>query len=248
VQVLDVAPDLGPVSAPVAPQMVNTTISATAPYTNAGVYDTLSAVWGWGDGTTSSGTLLPATNTVTGTHVYTQPGVYAVSLTLTDDDNSSDQSTYQYVVVYDPNGSFVTGAGAIESPPGAYVPDPDLTGRAHFGFWSKYRQGTNQVDGNAQFRFAAAGFQFRSTRYDWLVVAGARAQFRGEGTVNGSGGYSFMLTAIDGQVSGGGGADKFRMKVWNTSTGAALYDNQMGMPDDGTPTTTLTEGSIVIHR
>jgi PKD repeat protein len=248
VTVDNVAPDLGPVSAPVAPQLVNSAISASAPYTNVAVYDTFTALWSWGDGTTSAGSVLVGSSTVTGTHVYTSPGVYTVSLTLTDDDNSSDQSTYQYVVVYDPNGPFVTGAGAIESPPGAYVPDPDLTGRAHFGFWSKYRPGTNQIDGNAQFRFAAAGFHFRSTRYDWLVVAGARAQFRGEGTVNGSGGYTFLLTAIDGQVNGGGGTDKFRMKVWNTATGAIVYDNQMGMPDDGTPVTTLVEGSIVIHR
>jgi hypothetical protein len=41
-----------------------------------------------------------------------------------------------------------------------------------------------------------------------LVIAGARAQYKGLGTVNGSGNYGFLLTAIDGQVNGGGGVDK----------------------------------------
>lgn len=38
---------------------------------------------------------------------------------------------------------------------------------------------------------------------------------KGSGTINGSGNYRFMLTAIDGQVNGGGSIDKFRNKIWN---------------------------------
>ena len=34
------------------------------------------------------------------------------------------------------------------------------------------------------------------------AVAGAKAQYKRFGTINGSGSYRFMLTAIDGQVSG----------------------------------------------
>ena len=59
---------------------------------------------------------------------------------------------------------------------------------------------------------------FHSTSYEWLVVAGARAQYKGEGTINGSGNYGFMLTAIDGQINGGGGVDKFRIKIWDKAT------------------------------
>jgi hypothetical protein len=56
-----------------------------------------------------------------------------------------------------------------------------------------------------------------------------------------------MLTAIDGQISGGGGTDKFRIKIWNIGTGATVYDNQMSLPDDATPTTLLGGGSINIQ-
>jgi hypothetical protein len=81
-----------------------------------------------------------------------------------------------------------------------------------------------------------------------LVVAGARAQFKGEGTINGGGRYGFMLTAIDGQVNGGG-VDKFRIKIWDKNNGAiTVYDNQMGASDNSNPTTALGGGNIVIHK
>jgi hypothetical protein len=80
------------------------------------------------------------------------------------------------------------------------------------------------------------------------VVAGARAQFKGVGTINGQGSYGFMLTAIDGALPGGGGADKFRMKIWEKATGVVVYDNQLGAADDGDPTTVIGGGSIVIHK
>jgi hypothetical protein len=79
------------------------------------------------------------------------------------------------------------------------------------------------------------------------VIAGARAMFKGEGTINGMGSYGFILTAIDGALNGGGGADKFRIKIWDRTTDAVVYDNQMGSADDADPVTTLGGGSVVIH-
>ncbi|HUP78291.1 MAG TPA: matrixin family metalloprotease, partial [Pirellula sp.] len=94
-----------------------------------------------------------------------------------------------------------------------------------------------------------ANFNFKSTSYEWLVVSGAKARFRGVGTVNGAGNYGFELTAWDGQVSGGGGVDKFRIKIWNNNQGnGVVYDNMMGAADGADPTTTLGGGSIVIHK
>jgi hypothetical protein len=57
-----------------------------------------------------------------------------------------------------------------------------------------------------------------------------------------------MLTAIDGDLTGGGGKDRFRIKIWNKDTGAIVYDNQIGAGDDSDPQTTLGSGSIVIHK
>ena len=92
-----------------------------------------------------------------------------------------------------------------------------------------------------------ADLNFHSSIYDWLVISGARAQYKGSGTLNGTGDYAFLLTSVDGQISGGGGTDKFRMKIMNKVTGAVIYDNQMGAADSSAATTVIGGGSIVIQ-
>jgi len=151
-------------------------------------------------------------------------------------------------VVYDPSGGFVTGGGWIDSPEGAYAADASLTGRATFGFVSKYQKGAKVPTGSTEFQFKVAGLNFKSASYEWLVVAGAHAKYKGVGTINGAGNYGFMLTATDGQIAGGGGVDTFRIKIWDKDNGdAVVYDNQMGEGDDSYAGTALGGGSIVIH-
>ena len=81
---------------------------------------------------------------------------------------------------------------------GAYTSDPTLTGKATFGFVSKYQKGANVPTGNTEFQFKVADLNFKTTSYDWLVIAGSKAQYKGTGTINGTCEYKFMLTAIDG--------------------------------------------------
>jgi hypothetical protein len=248
VVVNNVAPTVGLISAPIAPVQVNTGIVASANFTDPGVLDTHTASWSWGDGTTSAGTVAETngSGSVTGSYSYTTAGVYTVTLTVTDDDGGSGQSVFQFIVVYDPDAGFVTGGGWINSPSGAYAANPSLTGKANFGFVSRYRPGATVPEGQTEFRFSVANLNFHSSNYEWLVVGGARAQYKGTGTINGTDGYKFLLTAIDGQRPGGGGEDKFRIKIWD-SADIVIYDNQMGAGDDENPTTALGGGSIVIH-
>ncbi len=49
-------------------------------------------------------------------------------------------------------------------------------------------------------------------------------------------------------MSGGGGLDKFRIKIWDKATGNIVYDNLMGATDEADPTTVIGGGSIVIHK
>jgi hypothetical protein len=68
-------------------------------------------------------------------------------------------------------------------------------------------------------------------------------------TINIPGNCGFLLTAIDGDLPGGRGADKFRIKIWDRNNGDAIvYDNQMGAVDGADPATALASGSIVIHK
>ncbi len=251
VNVLNEAPVLGLIAAPLHPVAVLTEITASATFTDPGTPDTHTAEWTWGDGTTSRGTVTSGdgSGSVTDTHVYDRPGVYFVTLTLTDDDGDADSAVFEFVVVYDPDGGFVTGGGWINSPAGAYLADPTLAGRANFGFVSKYKKGTTVPTGETEFQFKTARLNFHSLSYDWLVVAGARAQYKGTGVINDIGNLGFLLTAIDSAINGGGTADKFRIKIWDKDLDdTVVYDNELGNGDNAEPTTKIQGGSIVIHR
>lgn len=250
VTVANAPPVLTSLSGPLDPVAVGTAVSVGAAFTDAGVLDTHTASVGWGDGSTTAAAVTqgPGAGTLGATHTYTSAGVYSVPVTLGDDDGGSATDAFQYAVAYDPSGGFVTGGGWIESPVGAYASDPSASGRASFGFVSRYRQGAQRPEGETQFRMRMADLTFHSELYDWLVVAGARAQFKGVGALNGESGYGFMLTAVDGQEPGGGGADRFRIKIWRLATEGVVYDNQRGSSDDAEPVTSLGGGQIQIHR
>lgn len=252
VTVSNVAPTIGAISVDLVLIPVNTLINTSASFTDPGANDTHTAAWDWGDTSTLISTVTQGTGSglVNDSHSYSEPGVYTVMLTITDDDSAdSNVSEYKYVVVYDPSAGFVTGGGWVVSPAGALVDSPTATGKAEFGFVAKYKQGATVPSGNTEFQFEAGKFHFHSTNYQWLVVAGAKAQFKGEGTVEGSNHqYGFMLTAIDGQINGGGNVDKFRLKIWDLDGGGVVYDNQIGGADDSDPSTAISKGSIVIHK
>jgi hypothetical protein len=165
------------------------------------------------------------------------PGIYPLGLTV-DDGHGGTGTASTTVVVYDPAVGFVTGGGWFASPAGAYTADPTLTGKATFGFVSKYLKGTTVPSGTTAFEFSAGDLQFTSTSYDWLVVnqGGSNAQFKGRGTINGAGDNLFMTWASDRTP------DTFRIRIWTEDAAGVetvIYDNGTEQPLGG--------GSIVIH-
>lgn len=78
---------------------------------------THTAVWNWGDSTTSTGTVTePHGSTpgqVSGSHTYTMAGTYTITLTLTGSDGLTAQATAQVattqsIIILDP-----TAGGAL---------------------------------------------------------------------------------------------------------------------------------------
>lgn len=97
-------------------------------------------------------------------------------------------------------------------------------------------KGANVPEGNTNFVFDAGSLHFCSSEYDWLVVAGEMAQFKGTGTIEGvSYLYKFKLWARDDDP------DTFRIKIWEETDDLefVVYDN------GGDP---LTGGNIFIHK
>ena len=239
----------GPVSGSIFP--VNTSVPFTATFTD-NLGDTHTAQWTF-DAITASTPVVEPTSSTPGSanlnFTFTASGVYMVSLRIVDDcGNIATANTVNgepaMVVIFDPEGEFVTGGGWITSPAGAYVANLTFTGKANFGFNAKYHNGESTPRGETQFRFT--GFNFHSTSYEWLVIVGQRFQFKGSGKVNNSGNYGFLLTGIDG---GNGNSDKFRMKIWDKNNGnAVVYDNEIGSPDSANPVTPLGGGNLVIHH
>jgi hypothetical protein len=122
------------------------------------------------------------------------------------------------------------------SPAGAFQTDPSLTGKANFGFVSKYKKGESVPTGKTEFQFKAGDLNFHSTAYDWLVVTGSDyARYKGVGTINGAGEYRFMIWAGDNDP------DTFRIKIWDGEDDdeGIIYDNGMGQEIGG--------GNVVVH-
>lgn len=251
------------ITAPVAPQLIGTPIVASATFSDLDSF-TLgkhTAVWDWGDGTTSTGTVsesLDDDGKVVGevsapVHDYPlNAGIYELKLKISESYYMSYvEKVFQYIVIYDPSAGFVTGGGYFDSPVGAYAYDLELTGQATFGFISKYKKGATVPEGQTVFEFHAGDLYFKSFTYDFLVLAGGKATFKGTGTINDIPGYSFFITAIDGEYAVDDGVkydyDTFRIRIWETETGYWIYDNQMGAPIDTDSTTRLIEGSIIIQ-
>jgi hypothetical protein len=242
----DAAPAITSITTPAAPTPVAQPLALNVLYSATSAPASHRVTINWGDGQAT--VITPAVSGIANSsHSYSAPGVYTATVTLNDGTHPTIQAVSQYIVVYDPNGGFVTGGGSINSPAGAFPSKPALTGKATFGFVAKYKKGASIPDGNTEFQFQVANFNFSSTAYDWLVVSGSKAQYKGTGTVNNTGNYKFLLTAIDGDLKGGNGVDKFRIKVWDSSTGTVVYDNQFGASDGADPSTQIAGGSIVIH-
>ena len=167
-------------------------------------------------------------------------GIYDLCVRGTDaPDNVGDPECIM-LVVYDPSGGFVTGGGWIDSPAGAYMMS-SLTGKANFGFVSKYKKGATVPTGNTEFQFKAGSLNFHSASYDFLVITmgGTNAQFKGFGTINGGlasndTDFKFIVWARDDSP------DTFRIRIWYEDSGEVLvYDNGFDQAIGG--------GSIVIH-
>lgn len=234
VSFFNVAPSVGTITAPMDPVQVNTAIFTSASFSDPGTSDTHNAVWDWQDGT-SAGVVTESngSGTVTGSHIYSTAGVYTITLTVTDDDLASGSNQFMYVVVYDPAGGFVTGAGRYSAPPGAIIANPIAFGMTNFGTNAKYVNNVLTGSTRLNFRDGQYVFDFDSTSYDWLVVTnGNQAQLHGSGTVNGIGNYTFQLTAVDTSP------DTIRIQIWDL-TNTLVYDNS---------TSPLTNGNIEVHN
>jgi hypothetical protein len=77
----------------ILPVVHNTSFEGT--FTDAGTCDTHIALWDWGDGTTSDAVVAESdgSGTASGSHIYSFPGDYTVSLGVSDDDGAGGSNS-----------------------------------------------------------------------------------------------------------------------------------------------------------
>ncbi len=248
VTVHDVPPTVHTISTTATSVQVGNAVTASSTFSDPGVLDTHTASWNWGDGNTTAGTVTETngSGSVSDTHTYTSAGVYTITLTVTDDDGMSAVSPpFQYVVVYDPSGGFLTSSGSYNSTAGWDKQNAQAAGDVKFGIDAKYNGGHLTIPiGQSKFTFKTGNIDFSSTSFQWLVVSGAEATVEGTGTINGSGGYTFLFSGIDGSQTGG----QSLMRILITdSSNTTIYDTQPRDPSTAAPITPLTNGVIKVH-
>ena len=230
----DSSPEITALNLPLNPVEINTVVNLNTSFFDEIFADSHNATIDWGDGNVTNGIVDEINQTISDNWSYAEPGVYTVNLTIEDYFGRTDSEIYEFVVVYDPSAGFVTGGGWIDSPEGAYKLNQSISGKANFGFNSKYKKNSPIPTGNTNFNFQEADLHFQSTCYYWLVIAGSIAIYMGNGTVNDEGNYEFVVTIVDSED------DKFGIKIMDKDNDKEIiYDNGL---------TTLGGGQIKIHK
>jgi hypothetical protein len=238
-------PRVGPITTPGHGVLAGTTAVVSASFIYNIPTDQHTAIWNWGDGTTSTGIVTEANGqgSVTGSHVYAAVGVYQVTLTVTDQRGASGSATaIPGVAVFIPITGGITGRGRINSPFGAFRSMPTKAGKAAFQFSAK--AATNgTVNGELALTFKAGHLSFKSTRLNWLTVSANILRVEASGSIDGAGSYAFLVSArIANRRS-----TKIRIQVWNQPSGALVYDSQPGASASAAPATPIRGGIIAVH-
>ncbi len=232
---------VNPITVSASLVQANSTINFSATFTDVDTTHTHTATWIWGDGTGSVGTFTESngSGSVSDSHTYTATGVYTPTLIVTDNNGGTGISTFQYIAVYDASTSFA-GGRSFDNPASA---SPNTTGKVTFGISAKFNN-SNVLTGSVKMNFKAANLDLVSTSLQSLGTSNGKAYLKGNGTLNGNSGYTFLATGIDGSVAGGNDLIRFQIK---DSSNTVVYDSQPGASDTTDPTTLDATGNIRIH-
>ncbi|MBB5822870.1 putative repeat protein (TIGR01451 family) [Streptosporangium becharense] len=202
---------------------VGVPVTLKASFTDPGTADTHTGTWTV-DGHKVAGALAghEGKGSTIGTHTFTKPGRYPVTVTVTDDDGASTTAKKAHVLVLARAGS-LSGEGQVASPAGSCRLSAacEAAGKAAFAVTAGYPSQGGAPTG--ELRYDAPGFTLRHTAYTVLAAADGTATLRGTGRVNDTTEVTFEITASDPHT------DRFRLRAWGKD-GGLVYDNQRTGP------------------
>jgi hypothetical protein len=195
----------------------------------------VSLEWGDGNVTSPEPVFTEGTGAISDTHFYGEPGIYTLTITVTDSLGASTTETFDYAVMYDPAGRKIL----------ASVQVVDEVPLMHLGVNVTPQKKTGVPKGHVRFNPVGAGFGdgFDSTGIDYLLIFGDWGIVTGTSTIDGEGAYQFLVSALDQDEKGG--IDAFRVLIWNED--GVVYDTQPGDDAAAMPTTEPTDGDIKVR-
>ena len=235
---------VGPIAAPDMVE-VGAPVEGSVGFAGADTAARHHVTWSWGDGSgDQAGHVRESggSGSAAGSHAYAAPGIYTVSATVTDL-GGKHATAARRIVVHEKAGGVVRGSGWFVSPQGANRQARTASGKATFHLVAASPFVSKTSASRAELQFRSGTLNFRSQTLKPVALQGARAQFAGSGTVNGSGDYRFTLaTTEDGTNS----PARFGLKIWHldpvTRAEVVDYDN---LSADGGGSGSAVQGSIV---
>ncbi len=206
VNVRNLPPEITDIAAVNELSQILTPVLFGATFTDEGILDTHTARWEWGDGTQTDQS--DVSSPVGASHEYTDPGVYSVKVTITDDDGAKVKSEARQVTVYAPSqGDYAAGSGRIlvwVRDPGCSFADPcdpqphECETQEEAAFFFVYDSSVFQIT------FTVGGLRFDADALTSHTITDTRAAFEGTGTINdqltpGGQPYPFRIVVVQGQ-------------------------------------------------
>ncbi len=223
------APDGDPlitqVVGPLTPQAITEPVQISAVFSDdSGAFDTYTATVDWGDGSPAAvANVLMSSGETIGTidaeRIYTTPGVYTVTVEVSDLAGASDSEVFEFVVVFDPDTrGRVSGSGLLLVRGRRSARWLEL-GRASLLRLRRPVPQKRRCSIGGTYLRLVGDFYFRSTSYDYLIVNDAIAIAEGTGKISGRE-YRFRVQGIDN-----GRLDFFQITIWDPATDQVVYDN-----------------------
>jgi len=178
-------------------------------FTDAGTLDTHTILWDFGDGTTASGTLTP-------THVYADNGLYAVTLTVTDDDGAASGDTLNVTVN--------NVAPTVDAGPDQAVNEGQAVTLAALAFNDKGTRDTHTVSINWGDGTLGSGTVGESPFGPPGSTAGATGTVAASHVYADNGVYTVTITVTDDE--GLSGTDTLTVNVANVAPTLTVADNK----------------------
>jgi hypothetical protein len=172
---------------------------------------------------------------------FAAAGFHTICVRGTDIAGNLGTSSCTQVVIFDPNGGFVTGGGTVNVPAGTDLANPTASGQVSFSLDVRYLPKSQNVpSGSFEVQFPAGNIDFQSTTLDYLVMTSEpRARVQGSGTINGTVSCKFQFDAWNGSFVPGK-TDAFGVKIYQCSDG---HDPRFNLP-----TAPLSGGQVQTHK